>query len=453
YDIVDEDWKASEVYEALLKSEAELEALENLEVIEPSAAETEAEARPVQNDEGMTPEEQEAALEELFQEAAKGGSLGAGPMEPQRKVAAELAAEKVAGKVAQQVAKAAQAAEQLDPEKEAKRRKRREYRERKKLKHQAGVFIRAKENPNVYVSGLPPDVTAQELEPLFKRAGVLKLDVETCTSKIRIYTGEDGRCKGDALVTFANAASVELAVTFLHEYEIRAGCRICVQQADFEEAEKKDAKLSTEKLKELAAQRKPEDQRAKYLAAKNTLKEAVSWSGEMDDGTGRRIVILRHMFSPEEAEKEGQQFYDELAEEVKGECDKIGQVTRVTPIERHLQGIVCVKFKLSSEAEECIRVMDGRFFGGRTVEAAFYDGKTDLKAFGVKDELPEPPGPERKVVASPAPVRAEAAPEAPEAPPAAPEELEAEAPEIQQAYDAMFEHQSSDDEDLVVRTE
>ncbi|CAJ1368997.1 unnamed protein product [Effrenium voratum] len=75
-------------------------------------------------------------------------------MEPQRKVAAELAAEKVAGKVAQQVAKAAQAAEQLDPEKEAKRRKRREYRERKKLKHQAGVFIRAKENPNVYVSGL-----------------------------------------------------------------------------------------------------------------------------------------------------------------------------------------------------------------------------------------------------------------------------------------------------------
>ena len=44
-------------------------------------------------------------------------------------------------------------------------------------------------------------------------------------------------------------------------------------QADFEEVEKKDAKLSKDELKELAAARKPEDQRAKYLAAKNTLKE------------------------------------------------------------------------------------------------------------------------------------------------------------------------------------
>ena len=68
------------------------------------------------------------------------------------------------------------------------------------------------------------------------------------------------------------------------------------RQADFEE-EKKDAKLSKDELKvwwtrtwrtlicppflwchlmlkELAAARKPEDQRAKYLAAKNSLKEA-----------------------------------------------------------------------------------------------------------------------------------------------------------------------------------
>jgi len=51
-------------------------------------------------------------------------------------------------------------------------------------------------------------------------------------------------------------------------------------------------------------------------------------------------------------------------------------------LERHKLGIVCVKFKLSSEAEECIRVMDGRYFAGRTVEASFYDGRTDLRALG-----------------------------------------------------------------------
>ena len=36
--------------------------------------------------------------------------------------------------------------------------------------------------------------------------------MESCAAKIRVYTGTDGKCKGDALVTFANAASVELAV-------------------------------------------------------------------------------------------------------------------------------------------------------------------------------------------------------------------------------------------------
>merc|ERR1711988_24277 len=135
-------------------------------------------------------------------------------------------------------------------------------------------------------------------------------------------------------------------------------------------------------LKEIASKRNMDTERKKYRAAKALEKEAVSWSGEMDDGTGRKIVILKHMFSLEEAEKEGPEFYPELAEEVKEECEKIGQVAKVTPIERHKQGIVSVKFKSSAEAEECIRVMDGRFFAGRTVEAFFYDGKTDLRALG-----------------------------------------------------------------------
>merc|ERR1712129_1225 len=107
-----------------------------------------------------------------------------------------------------------------------------------------------------------------------------------------------------------------------------------------------------------------------------------SWSGEMDDGSGRRIVVMKHLFSAEEAEQEGPDFYKELIDEVQEECEKIGQVGKVTPLERHKQGIVCVKFKSSSEAEECIRVMDGRYFAGRTVEAYFYDGKTDLRALG-----------------------------------------------------------------------
>merc|ERR1719310_2027903 len=88
------------------------------------------------------------------------------------------------------------------------------------------------------------------------------------------------------------------------------------------------------------------------------------------------------MFSLEEAQAEGPNFYKELMEEIQEECEKVGAVLKVTPIEGHKQGIVCVKFKASCEAEECIRVMDGRFFAGRTVEAQFYDGRTDLRVLG-----------------------------------------------------------------------
>merc|ERR1712087_198083 len=99
------------------------------------------------------------------------------------------------------------------------------------------------------------------------------------------------------------------------------------------------------------------------------------------------------MFSIEEAEREGPDFYPELAEEVREECEKIGRVAKVTPIERHKQGVVCVKFKSSAEAEECIKVMDGRFFAGRTIEASFYDGKTDLRVLGtVKKSVPRMSG-------------------------------------------------------------
>jgi HIV Tat-specific factor 1 len=274
----------------------------------------------------------------------------------------------------------AEACNALPPEVEAKRQKRREYRERKRLKKQAGLFIKAKENPNVYVSGLPHDSTADELESIFKRAGVLKVDPNTGSPKIRVYRDENGRCKGDALVTYANSASVELALEFLHDFELRPGNRIAVQQADFDEQERSQP-VSMSELKSMVA-KQPEDQQRKRKAAQQLQKQATAWDTDIDDGTGRKIVVLRHMFSPQEAASEGPAFYEELAEEVKEECGKLGQVSKVTPFERHKLGIVCVKFKNSAEAEECIRVMDGRFFGGRRVEAAFYDGKTDLRALG-----------------------------------------------------------------------
>ena len=93
-----------------------------------------------------------------------------------------------------------------------------------------------------------------------------------------------------------------------------------MQQADFQELQEKQPRLSTTELASAAASRK--NDRAKYIAAKSLQEEAVSWGGQIDDGTGRRIVVLRHMFSLEETEGE-EQFYTDLAEEVREEPSRV----------------------------------------------------------------------------------------------------------------------------------
>lgn len=43
------------------------------------------------------------------------------------------------------------------------------------------------------------------------------------------------------------------------------------------------------------------------------------------------------------------------------------------------EGAIALKFKAGVSAEKCIEVMHGRFFGGRKVECAYFDGKTDYR--------------------------------------------------------------------------
>mmetsp|Transcript_52236 Transcript_52236/g.117640 ORF Transcript_52236/g.117640 Transcript_52236/m.117640 type:complete len:616 (+) Transcript_52236:39-1886(+) len=446
FDVLEDDWKVSEVYEALV---AEDEALHEEEKKLKGDGKEEEKA---------IPEDALEFIQECLADASILPGAGAPTLSARPRAAAALAAKvaPVAAAVAAAAAAAAPAAggdaAPMSEEKAAKAQKRKEYRERKKLKKQAGMFIKTQENPNVYISGLPPDITAEELEQLVKRAGVLKVDPDTGDSRVRVYMDEQGRCKGDALVTYANVASVELAIEFLHEFEVRPDCRIAVQQADFEDEKKQQGpKLSKAELKAAAAARGPaKDLRARYLAAKNLEKEAVSWSGDMDDGTGRRTVVLKHMFSLQEANGEGPQFYTDLAEEVREECAKIGAVVKVKPLERHRLGIVCVKFKSSGEAEECIRVMDGRFFGGRTVEASFHDGKTDLMAVGAVNAPPpqaiptqEAAGVDARDVAGDA--SAEVSPAVAEEPQSGP---------MAKTFEEELDEQSSDsDDDLRVRCE
>lgn len=96
-----------------------------------------------------------------------------------------------------------------------------------------------------------------------------------------------------------------------------------------------------------------------------------------------KIVILKHMFTLQELEEDPAVLLD-LKEDIREECEKLGDVTMVTLYDKEPDGVVSVKFKTAEQALACVRVMNGRFFAGQTVEAYIYDGSERFKKTGTK---------------------------------------------------------------------
>ena len=70
----------------------------------------------------------------------------------------------------------------------------------------------------IYVQGLPPNVTEAQLAEHFGAIGVIKKDKKTAMDKIHIYR-EGGRCKGDATVTYEDPDAAEGAVDFFDKQD------------------------------------------------------------------------------------------------------------------------------------------------------------------------------------------------------------------------------------------
>ncbi|KAG2243149.1 hypothetical protein Bca52824_095012 [Brassica carinata] len=115
---------------------------------------------------------------------------------------------------------------------------------------------------------------------------------------------------------------------------------------------------------------KKTDRRAGVIvnASEKKVVKGVSISGEPTT-----VLLLRNMVGPGEVD-------DELEEEVGTECGKYGTVTRVLIFEitepnfpTHEAVRIFVQFSRPEETTKALLDLDGRFFGGRTVRATFYD--------------------------------------------------------------------------------
>ncbi|KAI1649792.1 uncharacterized protein F4817DRAFT_15536 [Daldinia loculata] len=272
-----------------------------------------------------------------------------------------------------------------------------------------------RQNTAIYVTGLPLDVTVDEVHDAFSRkCGVIAEEIDSGRPRIKLYTDEKGNFKGDALIVFFKPQSVDMAIMLLDDTDFRftssglASGRMRVQAADSSykkmnyEGTKEDGngngadEGTSERSKLILGAGKAPDcarEQDKQKIIRRTQKldaKLADWDdddpygGQLETGARRdRVVILRHMFTLRELEEDPAAML-EIKEDIREECSKLGPVTNVVLYDLEEEGIASVKFTTPEAAEACINLMDGRAFDGRTVRATLATGRERYRKSGKK---------------------------------------------------------------------
>ncbi|KAF9149421.1 hypothetical protein BG015_008796 [Linnemannia schmuckeri] len=235
---------------------------------------------------------------------------------------------------------------------------------------------------SVFVTGLPLDTDLEEMMDVFKKGGVFMED-ENEKPRIKLYTNSQGQRNGEGLVTYLRPESVALAIDLLDDTEYRPGVekgRIRVQQAQFKEKERTatPAGLTEERKKKVQKKYQKLEKKLDWFDDENLVK-ADKWN---------KVCILKHMFTPQELEADPTLLLD-LKEDIREECEKVGEVTNVIIYDHHPEGVVSVRYKDKESADLCVKLMSGRFFAGQRVVAEIYDGHTKYESQKSKEELEE----------------------------------------------------------------
>lgn len=230
-------------------------------------------------------------------------------------------------------------------------------------------------NTAIYVSGLPLDITMEELTQLFTKCGLIARD-EGGRDKIKLYKDANGEPKGDALCTYIKVESVDLALKILDGSEIR-GKTLSVQRAKFQMKGAYDPALKPKR-------KKKDKERQKKMQEK-----LFDWRPERMRGEPlkcERVVIIKNLFAPEDFDNHVQLIL-EYQQDIRSECLKCGDVRKVIIYDRHPEGVAQVTFREPAEAQACVQLLNGRWFSQRKISAEIWDGKTKYKIIETDAEI------------------------------------------------------------------
>lgn len=255
------------------------------------------------------------------------------------------------------------------PHQKAKEEKEQRKAEAKRKAQEPPTWFEVDEahNTAIYVSGLPLDITMDELTQLFTKCGLIARD-ERGKDKIKLYRDGNGEPKGDALCTYIKVESVDLALKILDGSQIR-GKTLSVQRAKFQMKGEYDPALKPKR-------KKKDKERQKKMQEK-----LFDWRPERMRGEPlkcERVVIIKNLFTPEDFDREVQLLL-EYQQDIRSECLKCGDVRKVVIYDRHPEGVAQVTFREPAEAQACVQLLNGRWFSQRKISAEIWDGKTKYK--------------------------------------------------------------------------
>lgn len=240
----------------------------------------------------------------------------------------------------------------------------------------------------MYVTNIPLDADEEEIKDVFGKCGMIAEEIDSGRPRIKMYTDERNEFKGDALIVYFRPESVQLAVQMLDDAEFRMGDHqgtMKVQVADFSYKQQKEVPAGD-------PAKNKSNQREKAKIIKKTQKMNSRLADWDDDDpstvaeTGNRwdkVVILKHMFTLQELEDEPEALLD-IKEDIREECEKLGPVTNVQLFDKEPAGVASIRFANVSAAEACVRLMNGRWFDQRQLEASIATGKERFKKSGKK---------------------------------------------------------------------
>lgn len=203
----------------------------------------------------------------------------------------------------------------------------------------------------VYISNLPLDADLTELKQIFSKYGIIAEDLLAGKPKIKLYTDDDGKFKGDALVVYLKPESVELSIQMLNGTKLRVnGGDITVQKAEFKEKTDTEAKGTKRQLTE-------EEKQTIRKRLKALNEKAEDWNGDDDTINPKwlKTIVIKRAFTQEEI-KEDPLVSNDIEEDMKEGCEEIGSVEKVIVFDQEEEGVVMVRFHNSDSAVKCIEV-------------------------------------------------------------------------------------------------